>query len=149
MKRDEQIDAELKALEMRKAKLLKIAKLRREIRELEFSDGAVAYSETIKVIITEVCAKFGLTHDLLLSRCREDRVAGPRQVAYYITRQFDEIPYCTIAQAFGKEHGTIMFGCRAVQNRMDTEPSLKSIVEGLIKVCREKQRIATETTKGN
>jgi chromosomal replication initiator protein len=61
----------------------------------------------------------------MVSRKRPSAIAFPRQVAMYLSRELTGLSYQEIGTAFGgRDHGTIMHACRAIERRMkEDEPT--------------------------
>ena len=145
---DENIDREIKALERRKSKLLKLAQLRREIFELEENQMRDSDKmDTVKKVAVEVCQKFNVTFDRLTMKCRENAVAVPRQVVFYITRELSDIRLAELGRIFHKDHGTVLHGHRSVKDRMTVDREFAETVEQLMHSCR--QRLASEIVAAN
>ena len=63
----------------------------------------------------------------LLSASRAARIAWPRQVAIYLTRQLTGTPLKAIGDAFGgRNHATVLHACRRVEERASSEPGVDS-----------------------
>ncbi len=81
----------------------------------------------------------------LLSPSRAARVAWPRQVAIYLTRQLTATPLKAIGDAFGgRNHATVLHACRRVEERINSEPDVDSDLRQL------QQRVRTiKTDRGH
>lgn len=67
----------------------------------------------LAVIASSHC--FGVSEDdILVSRSRHELLAKARQVANWLTRKSTPLSYNQIGNLFGRDHGTIMHGYRAV-----------------------------------
>ena len=87
---------------------------------------------TIDVIIKRVADYFDLRVADILGRRRPDHIAFPRQVAMFLARTLTESSLSTIGDAFGgRDHGTVLHACRAVNDRMETDPGVRKTVHGL------------------
>jgi chromosomal replication initiator protein len=63
--------------------------------------------------------------DMKSSR-RPKSIAFPRQIAMYLTRLLTSCTLQEIGEAFGgKDHSTIIHGCRLVEKRLNEDPKLK------------------------
>jgi chromosomal replication initiator protein len=142
------IDLEIKALEQRKFKLLKLAQLRREVCELERNKMCASdKADTVRKVATEVCEKFNVTFDRLTMRCRESAVTVPRQVVFYIARELSDIRLTELGRIFHKDHGTVLSGHRSVKDRMTVDREFAETVGQLMHSCR--QRLASEIVAAN
>ena len=147
-KSGEDIDLEIEALERRKAKLLKLAQLRREVSELEKNMPCASDKvDTVKKVAVEVCQKFNITFDRLTMKCRENAVTVPRQVVFYIARELSDIRLAELGRIFHKDHGTVLYGHRSVKDRMTIDREFAETVEQLMRSCR--QRLASEIVADN
>lgn len=144
------IDAEIRALEQRKAKLTKLWHLRNEVSELEIAQMKGSNSNlTVKIVCDEVCRQFNLTMELLFSSARPENITMPRQIVFYLTRELAKVPYAQIGKAFRKDHGTIIHGHQRTQERMDTDARFKSVVENLRATCKAKLESSNEQPATN
>lgn len=74
-------------------------------------------------VLRQVCAVFGVSQRELLSASRLGRVLIPRQLAMYLLRQAGwSLP--RLAQAFNRNHATVLHACRKVEQRLSTDVSL-------------------------
>lgn len=66
------------------------------------------------------------------SKRRPAKIAFPRQVAMYLCRAMTHEPLTVIGEAFGgRDHGTVIHACKAVENMMDQDESIKNTIEYL------------------
>jgi chromosomal replication initiation ATPase DnaA len=135
---DEQIDEQISLLEQRKLKLMKIKKLEMEVAQLETN---AMRSETdlkgsllrIEGIVAEY---FQLSVPQLRSRARPEYIALPRQIIFYIARHTTTAPSEMIARIYGRDHGTVLYGDKAVAEKMTIDAALLKTVKTLIEKCR-------------
>lgn len=126
----DEIDAEIKALKRRKAKLEKLQALRLEVANLEGCRlGTDLKAATIMIVQAEVCSAFNLTLDALALKSRVENIVRPRQVLWYIERDLLKMSYKNIARLFDKNHGTVMSGIARVGNLMDSNPAFAGVVQ--------------------
>jgi chromosomal replication initiator protein len=89
---------------------------------------------SIGQIQAAACEHFGLTGDELLSPARSPRVAWPRQVAMYLSRELTQESLPAIGREFGgRDHSTVLHACRRTAERMSTNSSSRQSVEDLRK----------------
>ncbi|MDR2377737.1 MAG: chromosomal replication initiator protein DnaA, partial [Puniceicoccales bacterium] len=68
----------------------------------------------------------------MLSKKRPANIAFPRQVAMYLCRLITSQSLVEIGQTFGgRDHGTVIHACKAVENMMEQDPTIKRSVEHL------------------
>lgn len=136
---DFDIDAEIEALELRKAKLLRLVRLREEVGALE--KGSIAGTDAklvLKIITEEVCAKFRIDFQLVFSSTREQEICAPRHVIFYLARNLKGIPLSQIGRVFHRDHGSVLNGCRRVKDRVSTEPAFAAAVSEVSELCKRK-----------
>ena len=79
-----------------------------------------------------VCAHYGLTLTEIKSKRRTQNVAAPRQVAMYLARKLSTASFPEIGQKFGgRDHSTVIHAQKAVGRRLQADPRLRSVVDGL------------------
>ena len=107
-----------------------VDRVRDLLRDVLSEEGRA--SLTIDVIIKKVADHFDLRVADILGRRRPDSIAFPRQVAMYLARTLTESSLSTIGEAFGgRDHGTVLHACRAVTDRMETDPGVRKAVNHL------------------
>jgi chromosomal replication initiator protein len=90
---------------------------------------------TVADIQDATCNHFGLTSDELISPSRTARIAWPRQVAMYLSRELTDESLPAIARQFGgRDHTTILHAWRRTSARIDSDASSREAVERL---CQE------------
>lgn len=97
-----------------------------------------AHTNTLAIISEEVCKHYNMTFEHLTSPSREESVAKPRQVAFYIARELKHITFENIGRSFKKDHGTVMFGCKAVKDKIETDNKFKELVGAVMSKCQER-----------
>jgi chromosomal replication initiator protein len=76
--------------------------------------------ERIQELVAEA---FGVTREELLGTSRTARVAWPRQVAMYLTREHTHETLPAIGRQFGgRDHSTVLHACKRAANRIGTDP---------------------------
>ena len=81
----------------------------------------------------KVGRRFGINADELFSRDVGYRIAHPRQVAMYVLRQATGAKWKRLGRLFGRDHTTVMDGCKAVEKRMARDPELGAAVRRLLR----------------
>jgi chromosomal replication initiator protein len=142
---NEDIDLEIRELERRKWKLIKLASLRKEVCDLE--KGELSCQATVRIVATETCEKFQITIDRITTRRRTDEVAVPRQVIFYVARELCDVSSTELGRLFKRDHGTVLHGVAQVKNRMDVDglfaEKVKSIMAAVQKRMAEETATAT------
>jgi chromosomal replication initiator protein len=89
---------------------------------------------TIAEIQSATCKHFGLSSEELISAARTPRIAWPRQVAMYLSRELTEASLPAIGREFGgRDHTTVLHACRRTSARMEADEAAREAVENL---CR-------------
>lgn len=110
-------------------------RLRELLRDVLSEEGRA--SLTIEVIIKRVAEHYDLRVADILGRRRPDHIAFPRQVAMFLARSLTDSSLSTIGEAFGgRDHGTVLHACRAVTDRMETDPTVRKSVHHLDRELR-------------
>ncbi len=87
---------------------------------------------TIETIQKRVADHFQIRHSDMTSKRRPNNIAIPRQIAMYLTRTLTKHSLQEIGDAFGgRDHGTVIHACKAVDNMMEQDASMRSTVEFL------------------
>lgn len=87
---------------------------------------------TIEGIQKRVADHFQIRHSDMTSKRRPANIAIPRQVAMYLTRQLTKHSLQEIGDAFGgRDHGTVIHACKAVENMMEQDSSTKGTIDYL------------------
>ena len=68
----------------------------------------------------------------LSSKRRPRSVAMPRQIAMYLCRRLTRASLPEIADSFGKTHGTVLHACKAIQNRMSVDDTLRQNIRSCV-----------------
>lgn len=88
---------------------------------------------TPELIQRAVAEAFGLkVQDLKLKR-RTKELAIPRQVGMYMARQLSQLSLSDIGKHFGgKDHSTVIYACKQVEERMSKDEKFRALVKSLI-----------------
>ena len=87
---------------------------------------------TIEKIQKKVVEHYDLRLSDMISKRRPSNIAFPRQVAMYLCRLLTNHPLKEIGEAFGgRDHGTVIYACRAVENVMEQDENVRRAVEFL------------------
>lgn len=99
------------------------------------SGQAGKHARTVSEIQTATCKFFGLSPDELLSSGRTARIAWPRQVAMYLSRELTDESLPAIGRHFGgRDHTTVLHACRRATARISDDEVSRDAVE---KLCKE------------
>jgi chromosomal replication initiator protein len=92
---------------------------------------------TIREIQLATCETFGISLEELLSPSRAARVAWPRQVAMYLSRELTDRTLPAIGDAFGgRDHSTVLHAVRRTSKRIASDADAYEAVQGLTERLR-------------
>ncbi|MSU71621.1 MAG: chromosomal replication initiator protein DnaA [Opitutus sp.] len=87
---------------------------------------------TIETIQKRVADHYQIRHSDMTSKRRPNNIAIPRQIAMYLARTLTKHSLQEIGDTFGgRDHGTVIHACKAVDNMMEQDASSRSSVEFL------------------
>jgi chromosomal replication initiator protein len=99
-----------------------------------------ASRRTIGEIQAATCRHFGLSADELVSSARSSRIAWPRQVAMYLSRELTGASLPAIGREFGgRDHTTVLHACRRASERMSADSASRETVEKLFRDLGERR----------
>lgn len=93
--------------------------------------GLTKTGKTAEHIIARVCEKFGMTREQLTAGTRKREIAEPRQVAMYLLRSLG-LSYAHIGSIFNKDHSTVVYATKHIENLLSYDREFKSKVRGLL-----------------
>ncbi len=87
---------------------------------------------TIETIQKRVADHFQIRHSDMTSKRRPNNIAIPRQAAMYLARTLTKHSLQEIGDAFGgRDHGTVIHACKAVDNMMEQDAAMRGSIEFL------------------
>ncbi|MFZ9682256.1 MAG: chromosomal replication initiator protein DnaA [Cephaloticoccus sp.] len=87
---------------------------------------------TIETIQKKVADHFQIRHSDMTSKRRPNNIAIPRQIAMYLARTLTKHSLQDIGDAFGgRDHGTVIHACKAVDNMMEQDSGMRGSIEFL------------------
>ena len=87
---------------------------------------------TMETIQKRVADHFQIRHSDMTSKRRPNNIAIPRQIAMYLARTLTKHSLQEIGDAFGgRDHGTVIHACKAVDNMCEQDASTRGSVEFL------------------
>ncbi|HCH28597.1 MAG TPA: chromosomal replication initiator protein DnaA [Ruminococcaceae bacterium] len=91
--------------------------------------------EPIKIdkIIVEVARTYNVSESAMLSNRKTAPLVLARQVAMYIARETTDMSYKQIGESFGKDHTTVLYNVKKIENFLMDKPREKEMVEDIIK----------------
>jgi chromosomal replication initiator protein len=89
-------------------------------------------SSTVPDIQRATCEEFGISREELLSSSRSPRVAWPRQLAMYLSRELTDESLPAIGRLFGgRDHTTVLHAHRRAGARIQSEDHAQAAVQKL------------------
>lgn len=89
----------------------------------------------IEYIKKTVCDYLDFDIQLIDSKSHKPEIVFPRQIIHYLCRDIlpnNKYSLKLIGENVGsKDHATVLASCKSVQNRIDTEPLIKELIEAL------------------
>jgi chromosomal replication initiator protein len=91
-----------------------------------------AKEPTLRGIAVKTARHFALKVQELKSPSRRRTVVAARDVAMYLARQLTGRSFEEIGQFFGgRDHTTVLHGCRKTQRMLESDPAVRSTVQRL------------------
>ncbi len=87
---------------------------------------------TVETIQKRVAEHFQIRQSDMTSKRRPNNIAIPRQIAMFLTRTLTKHSLQDIGDAFGgRDHGTVIHACKAVDNMMEQDAGMRGSIEFL------------------
>ena len=87
---------------------------------------------TLELIQEVIATNYHLEIEDLVSKSRAKQNAYPRQIAMYLSRQLTDLSLMKIANAFNRDHSTIMHGIDKILKDMEEDENFKKEIDHLI-----------------
>jgi len=88
---------------------------------------------TVELIQKAVADFYGIRFQELKTKKRTKEVALPRQIAMYLSREHTDLSLNDIGKNFGgKDHATVIYACRQIEKRKNSDESFNRIIESLV-----------------
>lgn len=88
---------------------------------------------TIEQIQKSVAEAFNIKCQDMKSKKRTKEIAIPRQIAMYISKRLLDLSLSDIGKKFGgKDHATVIYSCKQVEERMSNDDDFKRLVDDLM-----------------
>ncbi len=75
-----------------------------------------------------ICKEYQIDITQLLSKNRKSEIAIPRQILMYLTKKLTDLSFPAIGGRLKRNHTTVMHGCKAIEENMESNPEFKSQV---------------------
>ena len=95
---------------------------------------------TVEKIIGEVGRIYNVTPEEMRSQKRASNISYARKVAIYVIQEVTGMSYDSIGQEFnGRDHSTVVYAIKNIKKNIETDSSLKSVIDDLIKNIKANQ----------
>jgi chromosomal replication initiator protein len=91
----------------------------------------------VKIIQDVVCEFYGLTLEAIKQKSRKAEIAHPRQVLSYFLMMNTAMTFQSIGRIFGKDHTTVIYAKRRIEDLTFSDPMVKDEVETIKKRIKE------------
>jgi chromosomal replication initiation ATPase DnaA len=111
-----------------------LARIERGVRGLahrKYLPPMIHSTELVQRIIATVSADALLDPETLLGKARPQHIAEARFILYRLVRDVGGYNPTEVGRVLRKDHGTILHGLKALENRLETEPALRERVARL------------------
>ena len=88
----------------------------------------------ISSVMRAVESYFKISRDELVSEKRSKNISHPRQVAMYLLRRYTDMSYPEIGDSFNKDHTTVMYADRNIQDKMVKEDNIKTEISRIVDI---------------
>lgn len=78
---------------------------------------------TLEKIIEMVAREYKIQEGDIYSKNRSKRIAYPRQIAMYLSRELTDLSLLKIATQFEKDHSTVLYGIDKIRKDMESDPA--------------------------
>lgn len=93
--------------------------------------------DTAMRIVKEVSNAYGIPMKVLDSKCRRADLVEARQVIMFLIRRHTHLSSSQIGLILGKDHGTVLMGCKRINDRLATERKLLNTVQEIHQKVRK------------
>ncbi len=112
-----------------------IAVARDVLKEIVVENKVNINVERIQFVVAEY---FGIGSNDMRIKKRTKKVAYPRQVAMFLSREMTKLPLVEIGGLFGgRDHSTIIHACDKIEEDIKKNPHIKSVVENIVTKIRD------------
>jgi chromosomal replication initiator protein len=122
-------------MELTKAKV-DVPSLKMLMKDL-FHEETMGKGTSIDIIQQKVAEFYNLKTADLLGKRRPANIAMARQIAMYLSRRLTAQSLVDVGLAFGgRDHGTVIYACRSIENAMEQDEVIKRNVDHLRKILQ-------------
>ena len=135
------VKSNIRELEGALNKLIALSNLEKKEITLELAEEAlkdiispnVPNKITCEYIIDIVAEHYNITTSDIHSKKRNSEIVIPRQIIMYLCRQMTDAPLTKIANILNKDHTTILHGEKKIATDIETNESLRNVIETIKK----------------
>ena len=81
-------------------------------------------------VVSVICAGEGVTSAEIFSVAKPKRIAKPRLMAYSLARELTGLSYPALGRLFRRDHSSLLYGCRAVDEQIASDPQFAEKMAG-------------------
>ncbi len=93
----------------------------------------------LEKIVGEVARSYNVSEADIYSNRKTSQLALARQVAMYIVREMTDLSYKAIGEHFGRDHTTVLYNFKKIENFLKDKPYEKEMIENMIRNLQESQ----------
>ncbi len=86
---------------------------------------------TVPRILNEVSSYYSIKPDRIISLNRAKDTVLPRYVAIFLVREMTDLSTLEIGKEFGRDHSTILYAIKKIQDQILSDPSLESALNDI------------------
>ncbi|MCM1114846.1 MAG: chromosomal replication initiator protein DnaA [Clostridium sp.] len=94
---------------------------------------------TMKRIVDEVSRTTGISVEDIYSKVQKSNIAQARRITFYIVRKVTNISYEDIGEEFNKDHSTVMYNIKKIEEKMAVDSKLSRTVNDIINNIKSEQ----------
>ena len=102
-------------------------------------DDATPEPVKIEKIISEVARSYNVSEADIYSNRKTQQLPQARQVAMFIVREMTDMSYKAIGDHFGRDHTTVLYNIKKIENFLKDKPYEKEMIENMIRNLQEAQ----------
>ena len=103
---------------------------------LDLSENAYPVDKQLKLMAKVVASACRVPEGALYSKTRCADVALARQICFWLGRQFTTASLKRIGSVFRRDHGTVLYGTRAVEDIRSVDSVFAKRLENIVAECR-------------
>lgn len=90
-------------------------------------------------LVDFVCNEFGVNKDELFTKTRKREIVDARNVCMAIMRDYTPASFQRIGEYFFRDHATVLFATKSVQNHYQTEKEFRDRYDRVKTACDDKR----------